>query len=105
MPPYRAGYRLRVGSDYNLSVVGRLVVFNGDPIRLVSGTASEVAHPEREPVLLFTNGDGRFGATGLAPGQWQIIMNNPEKTAFTMRIPEKSEGTLVLGDLTPTPQQ
>ncbi|MDF2604647.1 fimbrial biogenesis outer membrane usher protein [Sphingomonas sp.] len=105
MPPYRAGYRLRVGSDYNLSVVGRLVLSNGDPIRLVSGTASEVAHPEREPVLLFTNGDGRFGATGLAPGQWQIIMNNTEKTAFTMRIPEKSEGTLVLGDLSPTPQE
>src|SRR3546814_15930632 len=73
LPAYRSGYRLTVGSDYMVSVVGRLIGTNGEPITLVAGTAVEEAHPEREPVQLFTNAAGRFGATGLAPGRWRII--------------------------------
>lgn len=105
LPPYRAGYRLRVGSDYNISIVGRLLAAGGEPIRLVSGSATEVAHPEREAIMLFTNADGRFGATGLAPGKWRIVMNDADKSAFTVDIPEKSEGTLTLGDTRPADQE
>lgn len=101
LPPYRAGYRLTVGSDYMASAVGRLLDANGAPIALVSGTASEDAHPEREPIALFTNAAGRFGATGLAPGRWTITLNDPDRTRFAFTVPDNADRTIALGDLAP----
>lgn len=104
LPPYRAGYRLTVGSDYMVSVVGRLVAANGEPIALVAGSAIELANPDREPVPLFTNAAGRFGATGLAPGRWRITLTDADATKFDIEIPESADGTLSLGDIAATPQ-
>lgn len=101
LPAYRSGYRLTVGSDYMVSVVGRLLGANGEPITLVAGTAVEEAHPEREPVPLFTNAAGRFGATGLAPGRWRILLNDADRTRFDLIIPEGADRTIAAGDLMP----
>ncbi len=103
LPPYRGGYRLTVGSDYMVSVVGRLLGPTGDPITLVGGTATEEAHPEREPVPLFTNSAGRFGVTGLAPGRWRITLVDLEKTSYDLVIPKESAATISIGDLRPRP--
>lgn len=99
LPAYRSGYRLTVGSDYMVSVVGRLLGTNGEPITLVAGTAVEEAHPEREPVPLFTNAAGRFGATGLAPGRWRIMLNDPDRSRFELVIPDSAARTIAAGDL------
>lgn len=101
LPPYRSGYRLNVGSDYMVSVVGRLLGTNGEPITLIAGTATELAHPKREPVALFTNAAGRFGATGLAPGRWRITLTDPDRTSFDIDIPANAPATIALGDLRP----
>ncbi|NIJ18675.1 outer membrane usher protein [Sphingomonas naasensis] len=101
LPPYRGGYRLTVGSDYMVSVVGRLLGANGEPIALVAGSAIEEAHPEREPVPLFTNSTGRFGATGLAPGRWRITLTDADKTRFDLVIPKGAEATIAVGELRP----
>ena len=101
LPPYRGGYRLTVGSDYMVSVVGRLLGANGEPIALVAGSAVEAAHPEREPVPLFTNATGRFGATGLAPGRWRITLADADKTGFDLVIAQGVEGTVSVGELRP----
>ena len=101
LPPYRGGYRLTIGSEYMASAVGRLLDFDGEPISLISGVAIEEAHPEREPIALFTNSAGRFGVTGLAAGQWNIILNDATKTTFSFTIPANVEGTLALDDLKP----
>ena len=101
LPPYRGGYRLTVGSDYMASVVGRLLNGDGEPISLLSGVAIEDAHPEREPVALFTNSAGRFGATGLAPGRWTIVLNDADQTTFAFTIAEDVDQTVALGDLVP----
>ncbi len=101
LPPYRAGYRLTVGSDYRISVVGRLTNANGEPISLVAGTAIELAQPDREPVPLFTNAAGRFGATGLAPGRWRITLADRDKTSFDLLISDAAENTIAVGDLRP----
>jgi len=101
-PPYRSGYDLVVGSAYTVTVLGRLLNRDGEPVALVTGTAVELAHPDNEPVPVFTNRDGRFGAPGLAPGKWRITMLDPLNSSFTIAVPDKAEGIIRLGDLTPS---
>lgn len=95
-PPYRGGYLLTVGSDYNVSVVGRLLDESGQPLPLVSGTAAELANPGREPIAFFTNRDGRFGMVGLAPGEWRLT--TVTGLAYDLRIAD-SQDTVAAGDL------
>lgn len=104
LPPYRGGYRLRVGSDYNVSVVGQLLGPDGAPLALLAGTATGIGKTGREPVALFTNAAGRFGATGLAPGRWVITMADEAATRFEIDIAEGQEGTLSLGEIRPLPR-
>lgn len=101
-PPYRSGYALTVGSSYTVTALGRLLNRDGEPVALVTGTATELAHPDREPIPVFTNRVGRFGAPGLAPGRWRIDMLDPQKSRFIIVVPEKAEGVLRLGDLSPS---
>lgn len=101
-PPYRSGYILQVGSAYSITALGRLLNRDGEPIALLTGSATELAHPEREPVQIFTNRDGRFGAAGLAPGRWRIQMVDDARTTYVINVPENVEGVLRVGDLTPS---
>lgn len=100
-PPYRSGYLLEVGSGYNITALGRLMNSDREPISLLTGKAIELAHPERPPVDLFTNREGRFGAVGLAPGRWRIEMADEDKSTYVIDIPQSAEGVLKLGDVTP----
>jgi outer membrane usher protein len=101
-PPYRSGYSLRVGSDYSVTALGRFLDASGEPVALVTGSATEMAHPEREPVTVFTNKDGRFGLTGLAPGKWRVEMHDAEKSRFMINIPKGTEGIVRTGDMKPS---
>ena len=98
-PPYRSGYLLTVGSAYSLTAIGRLLNRDGEPVSLVTGTATELAHPDREPVTIFTNREGRFGATGLAPGRWRIQMLDELRSTYEIEVPENPGGVLRVGDL------
>lgn len=100
-PGYRSGYMLTVGSDYYVTATGIMRDVDGQPITLVSGRAIELAHPDRAPVTLFTNRQGRFGAAGLAPGKWRIEMLDPNKSVYLITIPADTEGVVRLGDLVP----
>ncbi|GAA0735221.1 fimbrial biogenesis outer membrane usher protein [Sphingomonas japonica] len=99
-PPYRSGYKVVAGSDYMVSAVGRLLGADGTPLTLISGTAVEAAHPEREPIALFTNASGRFGLTGLAPGRWTITMLDADRSTYDLVI-QSAEGSVAMGDLRP----
>ena len=104
-PPYRSGYLLEVGSDYNVTALGTMLNADGQPVALVSGTAREVAKPDRPGVTVFTNRVGRFGATGLAPGQWRIEMLDAAKTVYVIDIPAESQGIVRLGEIAPTKER
>lgn len=101
-PAYRSGYLLEVGSDYNVTALGMMVNAEGEPIALVSGTAREVAHPEREGITVFTNRQGRFGAAGLAPGQWRVEMLDDARSVFIIDVPADTQGVLRLGEIRPS---
>lgn len=100
-PAYRSGYRLEVGSGYNVTAMGTMLDQQGNPVSLVAGTATEEAHPEREPVTVFTNRQGRFGAAGLAPGRWRIEMLDENRSVFIVDIPEGAEGVVRLEEIRP----
>ena len=100
-PAYRSGYVLEVGSDYNVTALGTMLNADGQPVALVSGTAKEINHPDHPAVTLFTNRVGRFGATGLAPGQWRVEMLDPQKSVYIIDIPADSQGIVRLGEITP----
>ncbi len=100
-PSYRSGYLLEVGSDYNVTALGTMLDIDGQPVGLVTGTATELAKPDRPAVTVFTNRQGRFGATGLAPGQWRIQMLDAKKSTYIVDIPEDAQGIVRLGDITP----
>jgi outer membrane usher protein len=102
MPPYRAGYRLEVGSEYFVTAIGRMVTEDGAPLALISGRATELAHPDHEPVVLFTNREGRFGVAGLRPGKWRIEMLTEPKSTYVIEIPATVTGVVRLGDMKPT---
>ncbi|MGC1272053.1 MAG: fimbrial biogenesis outer membrane usher protein [Croceibacterium sp.] len=100
-PAYRSGYLLEVGSDYNVTAMGTMLDIDGQPLALVSGTAVEVDKPGNEPVVLFTNRQGRFGATGLAPGRWRIEMNDAAKSVYEIEIPAGATGIARIGEIKP----
>lgn len=98
-PSYRSGYVVTVGSDYNITALGLMIDADGQPISLISGTATEQAHPERPPQTVFTNRQGRFGATGLAPGKWRIEMLDAARSTFEIEIPGDASGVVQLGTI------
>lgn len=101
LAPYKAGYSFQVGSGNSVSAFGTLTRATGEPISLQTG----VAHPEGQTtpsVPVFTNGAGRFGAEGLAPGRWVIDLNDDDATArYAFVVPEKTQGLFKAGILTP----
>ena len=100
-PGHRSGYVLEVGSDYSITAIGRLVSAEGEPVALLAGRAVEIAKPDREPVTVFTNRDGRFGASGLRPGRWRIEMPTDPASVFMLDIPASAMGVVRAGDLKP----
>lgn len=100
-PPYRSGYRLVVGSEYGVTAVGTMVDVDGEVVSLVTGTATELAHPDQPPVTIFTNRQGRFGATGLAPGKWRIEMLDSKQSVFEIDIPDNGENIVRFDQISP----
>lgn len=69
-PGYRSGFKLKVGSGSNVSVVGTLTGSDGAPLAFATGEARRVgAGPDEQPLLLFTNAGGRFFLEGAAAGE------------------------------------
>lgn len=102
-PPYRAGYFLRVGSDYHILALGRLIDGSGEPIRLLAGDATELSNPKRPAVTVFTGREGRFSAQSLRKGRWRIVMPTEPPTTFEFDIVENADGIVRVGDLKPVP--
>jgi outer membrane usher protein len=101
-PPYRSGYRVVIGSDYSVTVVGRLLDADGAPIPLLAGKAYDLDNPKHEPVEMFTSRTGRFGAQGLRPGHWRIEMPTHPVTNYLITVPKGATGLYRTGDLKPS---
>jgi len=99
--PYRAGYRIIVGSDYWMTASGRLLRIDGSPLTYAGGEAREVADPDRAPVTFFTSSDGRYAISGVRPGRWRLTMTTDPPTIYEIEVGETAEGLIALGDASP----
>lgn len=98
--PFYAGYRLTVGSDLNTTVIATALDADGEPVSFIAGEVTSPDYPDLEPIEMFTNGEGRFGAPGLGPGRWMIrLETKPDTTIIWFTIGEDDETLLRLGDL------
>ena len=67
-PPYRAGYKLVIGSDYHLLVIGKLLDSEGQPVKLLAGKATDLGNTKRPAMTVFTsrkNSNGNGPSTGI----------------------------------------
>ena len=100
--PYKAGYALEVGSAYSVSVYGTLVLADGTPVSLITGLARREGESGKT-ITIFTNGEGKFGADGLAPGRWVLDMaTEGGATQFVIDVPNGSNGLIKAGTLKPS---
>jgi outer membrane usher protein len=100
-PPYKAGYNLTIGSDYNLLVLGRLLDRSGEPVSLLAGQAFDLDNPKHPAITIFTSRDGRFGAQGLRAGHWRIEMPGDVPLAYWFTVTAGDDGTARVGNLSP----
>jgi outer membrane usher protein len=102
VPSYKSGYTVQVGSDYSMTVWGRLLDSRGVPISLLAGRAVELA-PDGRTVTLFTSRDGRFSAQGMRQGMWRIEMPSDPPANYTITVTKSPTTSVVdLGSLRPT---
>ena len=102
-PPYRAGYRLVIGSDYHLLVIGKLLDHDGEPVKLLAGKAIDLDDPKHAPITIFTSRNGQFGAQGLRAGRWRIEMPTDVPIAYEFEVADSADGTVRLGEMRPVP--
>jgi len=98
-PTYRSGLLMKIGSEYVITGIGRILDTQGTPLGLVSGEAFIEGDPEAKKVAFFTNNRGQFGMIGLKPGRWTATINGDQPMTFTFTVPDTSENLVRLGDL------
>jgi outer membrane usher protein len=100
-PLYRSGYRVVIGSDYTMTVLGRLIGSDGQPRALVAGNLMEEAAPDRAPITLLTNREGTFGVTGLRPGHWVLTFGDDDVATYLIHVPRSDQSIVRVGDVRP----
>ena len=94
-PGYRSGYRLKVGSAQNVSILATLLDPAGNPLSLAAGEARRVGADASEAAIpVFTNGSGRFFLEGVTAGSAYKVSLAIDGTdlAATISVPDEVVG-------------
>ena len=94
-PASNSGFRIEIGSEPGVMVIGRLKTADGEPVSLLAGRM--VPADGGEPIDIFTNRTGRFVAENTQPGLYSIYMGADETPAATLEVTEGEEGVLRVG--------
>jgi outer membrane usher protein len=97
-PPLFGGYAFVVGSDTATSVIGTLLLANGQPAALVAGSASSPDWPQVSPITVFTNANGQFSVSGLGKGRWSLKMRGLAGT-FDFTIGSSQSNFIEVGSI------
>ena len=103
-PPYKSGYRLRIGTDAFVSATGTLIRSVDKPVSLIGGRVMllDVKPNENpQPTPFFTNSVGRFSIANLLPGRRYLVeiysTSGTIERAFEFSVPDKTDGLVNLG--------
>lgn len=103
-PPYKSGYKLRIGTDAFVSAVGTLIRSADRPVSLIGGRVTLLDIKEGDspqPTPFFTNSVGRFSISNLLPGRRYLVETySPMGTVdrgFEFTVPAQSDGLVDLG--------
>ena len=98
--PLNAGYKVRVGSDATYALLGYVKnKETGEALAYLGGRLESLDDPDAEPVIAFTNRNGRLAALGLAPGRYRLTLNTDPIFTYPIEITD-SDSTLVnIGEL------
>lgn len=99
-PSQNSGYNIRIGTDPNALVIGRLHDQNGEPVSLSVGKFVPIEAPEAAPIEFFTNRTGRFVAERVPPGRYIMILLPDETVITELDIGEGEDGVVQLGTVT-----
>lgn len=95
-PPYRSGFKLRVGTEAFVSAMGTLQRANGDPVSLAGGRVSALDGQDAEPIPFFTNSVGRFAVPNLRPGVRYRVELFGSGGMFEFDVPSDTTGLVNL---------
>ena len=99
-PPLNAGYKVQVGSGASFTMIGQVVnSLTGENVPYVGGRLESKDRPASDPVLAFTNRNGRLAATGLVPGNYTLILLTEPNHKRDIVIPEDGESLVNIGDI------
>ena len=86
-PPYKSGYKVVIGSEHFVSVIGVIETENG-PVGLATGRITALDENEDYPGgPFYTNARGRYGVFGLAPGKSYLVTLSGSAQTFVIDIP------------------
>jgi outer membrane usher protein len=98
-PWLNSGYYYVVGSEFNITAIGQIQDFEGNPLSLVAGTATRQNDPDSPTVEVFSNRAGKFAASGMGPGVWTIVF--PDGNSYQVEITDKQGSFVDLGTIRP----
>lgn len=78
LPSYKRGSKLTIGNEFVYTVRSTLLYWNEQPAGYKTLKITGEGIPE---ILTFTNNSGKFIATGLKPGVYEIKVNGANETA------------------------
>ena len=98
-PGVASGYAVQVGSDASRVLLGNLLGVDGKPVALQGGELKSLDRPDAKPILIFTNSAGRFVASGLTPGRYQMRLGPQGEIVVPITIPKEAKGLVDAGTL------
>lgn len=96
-PPYHSGYSVTVGSNRLASALGTISGTDGQPLAFAVGTVTSTSDEEFEPQQVFTNRSGRFGITGLVPGNSYELAFPNQGVRARIEVPADATGFVDVG--------
>jgi outer membrane usher protein len=98
-PPYHSGYGVTVGSNRLASAIGVILDRDGHPLPLAVGSVTSATDRDFAPQQIFTNRNGRFGITGLVPGNVYLARFSDAGVTVRVEIPATATGFVNVGTI------
>jgi len=89
-PQYGTGTAIKIGSQGNILLIGKILKENQTPLALAYGKLKNLDDPTFKEKIIFTNKEGAFNLLGLSPGEYEITLTNYQVRPIKFTISENA---------------